>query len=251
MSAPSKSIREDLADGVTLYCADCRDILPTLPRVDAVVTDPPYGIGYAHSGFHGGRIGITAAANARGAPPVIGDDEPFDPSPLLGFRNVLMWGADHFHARLPDSGRWLAWNKLGSLEPWDSFCDVEFAWHSGKGAARIFSMMWKGLVGDKRGEENSLRHHTTQKPIALMSWCIEQVGAADTILDPYCGSGTTGVAAVKLGRRFIGIEIEPKYFDIACRRISEALKQGDFFIEKPKPAKQESIAFPSPGTAGV
>ena len=76
-----------------------------------------------------------------------------------------------------------------------------------------------------------------------MKWCLGVVSGAETILDPFMGSGTTGVAAVKLGRKFIGIEIEPKYFDIACRRISEALKQPDMFIEKPKPAVQEALTF--------
>jgi site-specific DNA-methyltransferase (adenine-specific) len=225
----------------TLILGDCLEILPTLGKVDAVVTDPPYGIGYAHLGFHDGSIGITQAANKRGAPPVIGDSEPFNPAPLLAFSNVLMWGANHYFARLPDKGRWIAWNKLGHMEPWDSFSDVEFAWHSGKGASRIFSMLWKGLACDKRGESNGLREHTTQKPIRLMEWCIEQVGAAPTILDPFMGSGTTGVACVNLGRKFIGIEIEPRYFDIARRRIEEAYKQPRLFAEpSPKP-KQEVL----------
>lgn len=226
-------MRTEVIGAATLYLADCRDVLPTLGKVDAVVTDPPYGIGYAHSGFYDGTIGITKAANLRGAPPVVGDDKPFDPMPWLQFPNVLMWGANHYHARLPDKGRWLAWNKLADREPWDSFADVEFAWHSGKGASRIFSMMWKGLACDKRGENGGLREHTTQKPIRLMRWCIEQakVLPGQIILDPFMGSGTTGVAAVTMGRRFIGIEIEPRYFDIACRRIEQAQRQSDLFIE--------------------
>ncbi|MDE2103463.1 MAG: site-specific DNA-methyltransferase [Patescibacteria group bacterium] len=232
---------EHLGENVTLYLGDCREILPTLGQVDAVVTDPPYGIGYSHSGFHDGSIGITKAANRRGAPPVYGDDQSFDPAVLLGFPNVLIWGADHFYPRLPDSGRWLAWNKLGPFEPWDTFADVEFAWHSREGAARIFNMTWKGLACDKRGEENGLRLHTTQKPIRLMKWCVLQASPAPTVLDPFMGSGTTGVACVKLGRRFIGIEIEERYFDIACRRISEAQRQGDLFVEQLKAAKQEAM----------
>ncbi len=85
------------------------------------------------------------------------------------------------------------------------------------------------------------KEHPTQKPVEVMKWCLGFVADAKTILDPFMGSGTTGVAAVKLGRKFIGIEIEPKYFDIACRRISEALKQPDMFIERPAPAKQEAF----------
>jgi site-specific DNA-methyltransferase (adenine-specific)/modification methylase len=215
----------------TLYLADCRELFDAFPADASLIMDPPYGIGYAHKGFHDGSIGKTGAANKRGAPPVIGDDAPFDPSPWLRFKNALMWGANHYHARLPDSGRWLAWNKLGDMEPWDSFSDVELAWHSGRGAARIFSMKWKGLACDKLGEANGLRQHTTQKPIRLMRWCIEQAAlqGTETILDPYMGSGTTGIAAVQAGHQFIGVEIHPPYFDIACQRIEDAQRQRRMF----------------------
>lgn len=214
----------------TLYHGDCMKILPTLPKVDAVITDPPYGIAYSHSGYHDGSIGNTAAANARGCPPIHGDDAPFDPAPFIAFcPNVLIFGADHFYPRLPDSGRWLAFDKLGGMEPWDTFSDVEFAWHSANKAARLFSMKWKGLACDKVGENGGLRVHTTQKPIRLMRWCIEQAGMPETILDPFMGSGTTGVACMHLGRKFIGIEIERKYFDIACERIDNAQRQNTLF----------------------
>ena len=156
----------------TLYLGDCREILPGLGKVDAVVTDPPYGIGYvrgtARTGLHRGP-----GANKHAGVGVIGDGEDFDPLAVLNCSaNVLLWGADHFYPRLPDKGRWLAWNKLGRLELWDSFCDVEFAWHSQEGAARIFNWTWKGLIGDKQGEANGFRDHPTQKPIALMRWCV-------------------------------------------------------------------------------
>ena len=211
---------ETLCHGnVQLYCADCRDVLRTLDKVDAIVTDPPYGIAYQRG--RGGR----GKHNRRNDEAIIGDQAPFDPSPLLTYENVLMWGADHYRQRLPNGGRFLAWNKLGGLQPWDDFCDVEFAWHNRKGAARIFNWMWKGICANKAGENNGRRDHPTQKPIALMKWSIEQVGEAATILDPFMGSGTTGVAAIQLGRKFIGIEIEPKYFDIAVRRISAAYSE--------------------------
>jgi site-specific DNA-methyltransferase (adenine-specific)/modification methylase len=204
--------------------------------VDAVVTDPPYGIAHVRGSGGNGRW------HRRTDVPIVGDDAAFDPSLWLAFGNVLMWGADHFYPRLPDHGRWLGWNKLGDLAPWDDFSDLELAWHSKEGAARIFSLAWKGIIRVDSGEQGGQRFHPSQKPIALMRWCIEQAGVSESgiILDPFMGSGTTGVAAVKLGRKFIGIEIEPKYFDIACRRISEALKQPDMFIERPAPPKQES-----------
>jgi site-specific DNA-methyltransferase (adenine-specific) len=213
----------------TLYLGDCLAMMPAL-RAEAcafaVVSDPPYGIGYAHSGGERlfSKVGRTRAARERGVSAMAGDERPYDPAPWLGFcGNVLLWGADHFHRRLPASGRWLAWNKLGTLEPWDSFSDVEFAWHSGNGASRIFTLLWKGLVQAEK-VANGVRHHVTQKPIALMEWCIAQsgVGGGTTVLDPYMGSGTTGVAALRLGHRFIGVEIDRRYFEIACRRSAEA-----------------------------
>lgn len=225
-------MRKETIGDATLYLGDCLEISFALGMIDAVISDPPYGIGYAHSGFTNGTIGITAAANKRGSPPVIGDDQPFNPAPWLALSsNVLLWGADHFYPRLPDHGRWLSWNKLGDLEPWDTFSDVEFAWHSKEGAARIFSMKWKGLVCDKIGEHNGLRQHTTQKPVRLMRWCIEQAKLPEgsLILDPYMGSGTTGVAAAQSGHRFIGVEIHEPYFDISCERIDMAQRQERLF----------------------
>lgn len=220
-------MRTERIGNATLYLGDCRDVELT---ADAVLSDPPYGIGYRHSGHVGGvaaAIGITASANKRGSPSVIGDDGPFDPTPWLKYRSVLLWGADHFFSRLPDSGRWLGWNKLGGMKPWDTFSDIEFAWHSGEGAARIFSMLWKGLACDKRGEENGLREHPMQKPVRLMRWCLEQMAlpASSVVLDPYMGAGTTGIACAQFGHRFVGVEIEPKYFEMACRRIEAEARQ--------------------------
>jgi site-specific DNA-methyltransferase (adenine-specific) len=229
---------ETIGDAV-LYLGDCREILPELGKVDAVVTDPPYGIGYQRGA--GGKGEQRVRSGRNDAAPIVGDDKPFDPAPWLSWPCV-MWGANHYAQSLP-RGRWLAWNKLGHMEPWDDFCDVEFAWSSERGADRIFSLLWKGLAqGDKEGGQGE-RWHPTQKPIALMRWCIEQFPNADTILDPFMGSGTTGVAAIKLGRKFIGIEIEPKYFDIACRRIEEAWKQPRLFEEpRPKPVQTDIFA---------
>lgn len=220
----------------TLYLGDCREILPTLGPVDAVVTDPPYGIGYARGTGGKGKQRVRSGRNDEA--PIVGDDTPFDPAPWLAWPCIL-WGANHFAARLPH-GRWLAWNKLGHLAPWDDFSDVEFAWQNIRAADRIFSLLWKGLVqAEKVG--NGERFHPTQKPIALMRWCIEQLpDSCKSILDPFMGSGTTGVAAVNAGRKFIGIEIEPKYFDIACRRIEEATRQPDMFVERPPEPTQAS-----------
>ena len=215
------NVRKEIIGNATLYLGDCREILPTLPKVDAVISDPPYGIGHVKGSGGGGKH------DRRNISPIVGDDAPFDVTPLLGFENVLIWGADHYAAKLPH-GRWLAWDKLDGMQSWDSFSDVEFAWHSKRGAARIFRHLWKGIASVKAGEEPT-RQHPTQKPIALMKWCFGQAGNPETILDPFMGSGTTGVAAMQLGRKFIGIEIEPKYFDIACERIENAQRQERLF----------------------
>lgn len=206
----------------TLYLGDCRDILPTLTGVDAILSDPPYGI--AHVKGAGGQ----GKHNRRNIRAIANDDQPFDPAHLLGFPEVLIWGANHYAARLPH-GRWRAWDKLAGLSEFDSFSDVEFAWRSGRGKDRIFSHMWKGIcqASEKGG---ATREHPTQKPVALMAWCVLDLpDDCRVICDPYMGSGTTGVAAVGMGRDFIGIEVEPDFFDIACRRIEDAQRQGSLF----------------------
>lgn len=221
----------------TLYLGDCMEILPSLGRVDAVVTDPPYGIRY----FNNPHIPKNWRRAARvNVGTVVGDGDPFDPAPWLAFPEVIMFGADHFYPRLPDSGRWLAWDKKAGWQFEDNFADVELAWHSEEGAAKIISYLWKGVRQD--GEKGLPKYHMSQKPIAVMEWLIKQLRRpAQTILDPFMGSGTTGVAAIRMGRKFIGIEIEPKYFDIACRRIGEAVRQPDMLIEAAKRDEQMSL----------
>ena len=219
---------ETLAEGVTLYCGDCREVLLTLPPVDACVTDPPYGIAYAWKG--GGRFGwgnADAYKEMRNG----WDQKPPDGAflaALVGMaKEAILWGGNYFE--LPPSRGWLVWNKP---ERGFTLAEAELAWTNIDTVIRVFD----GVRSDPG------REHPTQKPLALMQWCVKRLEGR-TILDPFLGSGTTGVAAVKLGRRFIGIEIEPKYFDIACRRISQALAQPDMFVERPKPAKQESFGL--------
>ena len=212
-----------------LYLGDCREIISSLSEVDSLVSDPPYGISYQKG------VGGRGKHTVRNTEAIEGDAEPFDPSPFLDFSDVILWGGNHFAARLPH-GRWLAWDKLAGMPEFDSFSDVEFAWRKGRGKDRIFSHMWKGICKASEKGQGKERWHPTQKPIALMQWCVEMVPG--TILDPFMGSGTTGVACARLGRKFIGIEIEPKYFEIACRRIEAAHKEPRLFGHvqgKPKP----------------
>ena len=196
---------------VTIYHGDCRDILPTLGPVDAVVTDPPYGIGYNHSGGGGGIW------EQRSVGPIVGDELPFDPSPFLNFKDVLMWGANHYADRLPSSPGWYVWDKKLGLKD-DNFSDCEIAWHKRGTRARVFRRLWNGLLAHEQGER---RRHVSQKPIDLMVWCLNLLPEANLILDPFMGSGTTLRAAKDLGRKAIGIEIEERYCEIAAKRMAQ------------------------------
>ena len=220
---------EQLSEGVTLYCGDCREILPTLDKVDAVVTDPPYGIGFAGQ--------PTRYQRANGMTAKSWDDEAPQAAVELSVAlagEAIIWGGQYFS--FPPSRGWLVWSKTGNAP---SMADLEMAWTSLDMNARSFEKSVKSASLEK---DLQAAAHPTQKPVALMEWCLGFLPKARTILDPFMGSGTTGVAAVKLGRKFIGIEIEPKYFDVACRRISDALKQPDMFVAPRAPApKQEAM----------
>ena len=204
-----------LIGNATLYLGDCLEILPSIRKqVDAVVSDPPYGIGYVHGG--GGR-GLAGCNTNR--KPIHGDDAPFDPISWIEIASdnpILLWGADHYKTRLPDGGRFLVWDKSCGQGAADSFVDAEFAWTNRRNARRIYRHFWKGVT--RSGEDNSnasRRTHPSQKPVELMRWCLEtaRIGLGKTVLDPYMGSGSTGVACVTTGRKFIGIEIDPDYFE--------------------------------------
>ena len=213
----------------TLYLGDCREILPKLGKVDAVVTDPPYGIGKdgqkRTTGGHGGRKAYDFKGwdADRPAPEIFA-------FLLKAAPKQVIWGGNYFADLFPPTGKWLVWDKGQRINQ----SDGELAWTSEPGALRIFELNRVALMTD--GAE-----HPTQKPVEVMRWSILQIGNPQTILDPFMGSGTTGVAAVKLGRRFIGIEIEPRYFDIACKRIEAATKQPDLFIETPPAPIQDDM----------
>lgn len=252
------SVRIETIGLATLYLGDCREIAPTLPRPDAIVSDPPYGQRqntnveggagrrvYNNPPGSGARVIERRAARGlhstgecvRWPDAIEGDDEPFDPAPWLGAADiVLLWGAHRFADRLP-AGSWLLWDKVPTGKVRDQG-DGEAAWLNADPPRplRIFRLLWDGVcVGSAARHEvtaGQQRVHPTQKPEALMAWCIDQarVPAGGTIMDPYMGAGSTGVAAVRAGRPFVGIEVEPRYFDTACRRIEAAQRQGDMFI---------------------
>ena len=214
----------------TLYLGDCMDILSTLDKVDAVITDPPYGIG-ADGGVgasNGKAIKRTYEKGWDGAVP--------DLSKILALSDkCVIFGYQYMADQLHNTNAPLVWDKKCKNGWDDNFADIEIAWTRGLKKPSAFRFQWMGACRGANNEDGQ-KVHPTQKPLALMLWCIEQAGNPETILDPFMGSGTTGVAATQLGRKFIGIEREPKYFDIACQRIEQAVAQGQLFI--PEPVKQ-------------
>lgn len=199
----------------TLYLGDCAEILPKLSRVDAVVTDPPYGIGEAW-GKNAGWQGKCGKGRLWHGKPEW--DEVPEPTLLswIAERPAIVWGGNYFQA-LPPHKSWLVWDKCADMTQ----AQAELAWTNCAPTVRIYRRSPLGVFGNG-GANGEAKEHPTQKPTSLMKWCLGFLPDAETILDPFMGSGTTGVAAVQMGRKFIGIEREPKYFETACRRIREA-----------------------------
>jgi DNA modification methylase len=218
------SFRCERIHDATLYLGDCREILPLLPRVDAVVTDPPYGIG-----MDGGRIGKANYEQLSNWDSVAADVSGIV---ALGVPTII-WGGNYFD--LPPSASWLVWDK--ETAGITTFADAELAWTNLPGSLRLKRHLWSGPYQKVK----ETRFHPTQKPTDVIIWCLERINGARTILDPFMGSGTTGVACAKLGRRFIGIELEPRYFEIACKRIDDAYRQPRLFKDEPPKPKQEAL----------
>jgi site-specific DNA-methyltransferase (adenine-specific) len=243
----------------TLYLADWRDVLPSLPRPAALIGDPPYGQGRKQRNVTSRPGGVRprdptrggfypASDDARYPQTIVNDDRPFDPACWLQAAPIiLLWGAHKFADRLPP-GQFLVWDKLPTGKR-KVQGDGEMAWLNAIRPMRLYRLLWDGLcVGAGAVREDKIgpgvfRSHPTQKPISLMEWCISEarVPAGGTILDPWMGSGSTGVASVNLGHPFIGIEIVPQYFEAALRRIEVAQRQHSLFVS---PSNQ--IAAPPP-----
>ena len=208
----------------TLYLGDCMNILPTLEKVDALITDPPYGIADNYL-----KPDKTAAWSNLYSEKINWDS--FAPQKAVDLaislaKNSIVWGGNYFVLE-PKRG-WLIWDKMQN----HTSGHAELAWTTLDVPIRSFAYSRAQLSTEQK-------QHPTQKPIGLMAWCID-LADSEIILDPFMGSGTTGVAAIQMGRKFIGIEREPKYFEIACNRIEQASKQVDMFIESPK-AEQVSL----------
>lgn len=236
--------REETIGGARLILGDCLEILTTLQPVDCVLADPPYGIalqtqnaGRSRRKYQKrGESTRDAITRAHAFDPIIGDDQPFDPAPLLHLsNNMVLWGANNYAERLPGSACWFAWDKKCGKAADSDIGDCELAWTRGLHfkTVRAFRHMWAGFQRDS--QVGDCRLHPAEKPVALMEWCLGFFPLAETILDPFMGSGTTGVACAKTGRKFVGIEIHQPYFDIACRRIEQAHRQRDLFVDAPLP----------------
>lgn len=210
--------REERIGGQRLILGDCLKVMPLLGRFDAVVTDPPYGIGIANN-----PVRQKHEKKDWDAIPV-GDKHI---SAMLSISDEqIIWGGNYFN--LPPSRGFLIWDKK---QPENfSLAMCELAWWSKDHNAKVFS---KSVLGYDKS-------HPTQKPVQLMEWCIGYIKAAQTILDPFMGSGTTLVACQRLGRNGIGIELDPDYFDIACRRVEEATRQPDMFVQLATPKPQQT-----------
>jgi len=208
---------------VVLYCGDCLAILPHLSGVDAVVTDPPYGInrGGQQETFTANLIHRRKYHEDLGWDADRPSSEVFDLIRSVSSEQII-WGGNYFADMLPPSMGWLYWDKG---QPGLSMSDGELAWTSRHSALR-------SIVCNRSALHGSL--HPTQKPTKVISWCLGFVDG-QTVLDPFMGSGTTGVACVRTGRKFIGIEIEERYCAIAKRRIQEAFADQALFTQGNEP----------------
>lgn len=244
---------ENIGNYATLYLGDCREIMPTLGRFGAVVTDPPYeqisqdrigGIKRKDGGRVTEKIGFAGIdlirdefaalvpqvcdgwfllfCTAEGVAPWRDAIE----SASIKYKCPMIWVKPDAMPKFNGQGPALGYENIVA-----AWCGSGHSRWNGGGKRGVFS--WPTNSPDREGT------HPTEKPIGLMSELLSLfTGAPDAVLDPFMGSGTTGVASVKLGRSFTGIEKDPKYFDLACRRIEKATRQGDFFVERPAPATQ-------------
>lgn len=209
------------AAGVTIYNCKWQEVVASLGdslQVDLVLGDPPYGIDYDPNGG-------TGVAQRQVFERVIGDDEEFDPTPFLQYPHVVLWGANHFAHKLPSSSGWICWVKIGDGGPRDC-SDCELAWTNHHVPARRFNHLWRGMI--RASERNEPRIHPTQKPVALMKFCIDMMaqkqdeyGPIRTIFEPFMGSAPGLIAAREMGYQAIGCEIKEKYCEAAAKRLEQ------------------------------
>jgi DNA modification methylase len=216
--------RKEVIGDCTLYLGDCLEVMPLLGKVDAVVTDPPYGINRSGQ--------VETFPKKRKHKRKFHKDNSWDierpkEEVFSMIREIsstqIIWGGNYFADILPATMGWLYWDKG---QKGLTMSDGELAWTSMQKALRSIVCNRGALVGSQ---------HPTQKPLKVMQWCLQQLPKETvTILDPFMGSGTTLVACAKMGRKGIGIELDEDYFNIACKRVKEAYKSPDLFVEYEK-----------------
>ena len=227
----------------TLYCGDCRDVLPTLGKVDAVVTDPPYGVNYQGSSTKWtARDGISYASYDDTRENI---SEVIIPALRIAIscaRSAVITpgSACMFLHDEPRAVGWIYYPSGANSGPWGFVCGQPiFYYGRDPYLAKQLGRLPNCFASTEAAEKNG---HPCPKPIKQTEWLVNRASLGnELILDPFMGSGTTGVACARLGRKFIGVELEPKYFDIACRRIEEAQRQKDLFIHTP-PAEDPADA---------
>ena len=203
---------------VTLYHGDCREIVPQLGRFDLLLTDPPYGI-RRDKGMGGGGVSKLLGKRRTSRRYAGGWDSTRPDAELLALVVAaadahIIWGGNYFSDLLPARPKWLVWDKE---QPMPSYSDAELAWTTlGGVAVKMFRYCGAGLMAVEKE-----RWHPTQKPLALIAWCLAKAPEAKTVLDPFAGSGTTGLAAMRHGRSFVGCELNPTYVELARRRIRD------------------------------
>lgn len=223
--------RKEVIGDQTLYLGDCMEVMQGLDKVDAVVTDPPYGIGESKND-NKSRSKLAVSKDYKKSN---WDDQPASESQILAMKNIsqhqIIFGGNYFQG-LGSTSCWLIWDKQNGD---NDFADCELAWTNLNKAVRRLYWRWHGMI--RKGDD--VREHPTQKPLGVIQWCLTHVPNAKTILDPFMGSGTTLVACVKEQRKGIGIELDPDYFDIACKRVEEAYRQPSLFqAQGATPAEQ-------------
>lgn len=221
MTQPWK--RKEVIGDCTLYLGDCLDVLPEVGKVDAVVTDPPYGLGRK---MQGGTWGAKDEMSGFLQWDLEAKQEWVDALLSLSVPTII-WGGNYF--AVPAARCWLLWNKINAVP---TMADAEMAWTNlDRPAKRFDAPVGRVDYG-----------HPTSKPLPLMQWCLSFVPKARTILDPFMGSGTTAEACVKAGKQFVGVELSEKYFDTSCERIRKAYEQPDMFIAAPA-SKPEQLSI--------
>lgn len=233
---------------LTLYHENCENLLFLTEKADAIITDPPYGIGYRVNQRNKsyGLATLKHGTKTDAVDPLTGDSKNFDPLPWLQIKRVALFGAEHYHRLLPYSGSWVLWDKRRDKKP-DSHSDGEMIWLNIPGALRIHRQLWRGIC--REGEENCAKQrklHPNQKPVALLTFIAEKLGlqAGMTVLDPFMGSGSTGIAVGRLGCNFIGIERDERVFITAQRRLISEF--GDLVHNKSEPiVKSGHNEFPT------